>query len=128
MKIENRGVIPIETARTALKKAKATQASQTNESKKDLVDSKLSQALQDTVKGIQERQMTPAEVHSDVDEVRASGLLKSMDVEGSKQRLSDEELLKLADKVASDSQANPDQAMGAFNEFKSERVSSLFEG
>ncbi len=126
MKVDNRGVIPISTARSSAKKVQEANSSKSLEStNSDRVSSRLSKALDSAVKGIESSGLSAGQVHSEVDEARAQGLLKSIDVQEKRPQMNTEDLLKLADKVVSDSQKNPQQAAAAFNHPDSGRVADL---
>lgn len=125
MKIENnRGAIPIQFK--SFKKQEAVDISKTqNNSAPDQVATKLSQTLRDVVTGISESGLTAGEVHSNVDETRAAGLLYSMDVDAKRPRLDDDQIVALADKVAKDIESSPKQAVAAFQELDASRVADL---
>ena len=123
MKIENRGLISIDVAKLPDKK-NVEKASKTQEESGVLVDAKLSQTLRDTVDAIARSGMSPGDVHSDVQD-SALGLLHSMEVEAKRPRLSDEDLLGLADRVSAQMKAAPKAALAAFSKPDSDRVSDL---
>ncbi|MDB5038209.1 MAG: hypothetical protein JWQ35_1737 [Bacteriovoracaceae bacterium] len=124
MKIENnRNIVSI--ARNSEKKNPVQATKTKSEQGTDQVDSKLSNALNGAVDGITSSGLTAGQVHSQVDEVKASGLLKSSSVDSSQPRLSDSDLLKKADQVAKDSKSSPSQAIAAFNNLDANRVAQL---
>lgn len=129
MKIENqRNVIQFEANRASEKKPIESQTStaSSNASKsQDQVDSRLTDALNGAVEAIQKSGLSPAEVHSQVDESVAQGLLRSSAIDSRSPRLNDDELLKMAEQVQSDSQTYPNQAYNAFNDLNPDRVSQL---
>jgi hypothetical protein len=127
MKIDqNRNVIPFEPVKTTEKKStEAPPRAQVDTRNQDQVDSKLTNALNGAVDAIKNSGLSPAEVHSRVDDVSAQGLLRASSVDSSQPRLTNDELLKMADKVVADSQRNASQAYNAFNQPDSNRVSQL---
>lgn len=91
----------------------------------DTVRTEVSRRLKDTLDLISEAGLTAGEVHSNVDESRVMGLLKSMDVEAQRPKLDVESLMNLADKVSEDMQNNPEQAQEAFNPLDPSRIADL---
>lgn len=120
-----------------LKKMKGTEKVVTDESTKaarstgettvsrSSIDVKVSQTLRDTLDMISEAGLSAGEVHSNVNESRVMGLLKSMDVEAKRPQLDAEMLLKLADKLSEDMQNNPTQAKNVFKDLDPKRVADL---
>lgn len=132
MKIQNASgsIVPID-----LRKMKGTEKVASSDAKKTVeatrsnrsvaIDTKVSQTLHDTLNMISEAGLTAGAVHSNVDESRVAGLLKSMDVEAKRPNLDAEALMKLADKVSEDIQNNPEQAADAFNPLDPSRIADL---
>lgn len=132
MKIDSRSVVPLDTKRLQTdKKAKSAESAQKAntavqpEKARPRNDEEIAKALQDTVQDIQESGISAGDVHSRVDESRISGFLKSIDIQGKQPRMSDDEVLKLADKVAEATEANPADASAAFNAPDATRVAEL---
>ncbi len=132
MKIDGRGVIPLDTKRLQADKKtkladaapKAADAAQ-SEKARPRNEEEIAKALESTVEDIGKSGVSAGDVHSKADEARITGFLKSIDVQGKQPRLSDGDVLKLADKVASSTQADPQQASAAFNTPDATRVAEL---
>lgn len=126
MKVDNRSPISIDVGRAKSKESKA--AGETKSQAKGLVSNKpedVQKALDRAVSDIESSGLTAGEVHSSVDETRLTGFLKSIDVQAKQPRLSDDELLKMADKVSTATRENPAQASSAFNTPDASRVAEL---
>lgn len=91
------------------------------------VDAKLSQTLSSITSAIEESGLTAGELHSNVDEGRALGLLESFDRVGeSKQpRLEDDQILDIADKLSSAMLESPEKALDSFKQPSRGRVEEL---
>jgi hypothetical protein len=122
MKIEGRGgVIPFEKPKSVEKKSAAKESREPTPKAED----KISTALRNAIDGIEKSGLTGGEVHSNVDEQRAAGLLRSIDVEAKQPRMSDKDLLKLADSVSEKMTQDPQRAVNAFKDFDAKRVADL---
>jgi hypothetical protein len=130
MKIDNQiNIVPFDQTRQTDRDKKTAAVPRDpkpdSSSQNDQVDSRLSNALNSALEGISQSGITAGQVHSQMNEVVAAGLLRSSQVDSQTPRMSDEELLKMADKVVKDSQAAASQALGAFNELDPNRVAQL---
>lgn len=93
---------------------------------KDLVDTKLSQTLDNLTKAIADSGLTAGELHSHVDEDRLNRVLESIDrVDAKQPRLSDDQLLALSDRLVENMTQNPQKAASVFGSLNPSRVADL---
>lgn len=88
-------------------------------------NSQLSKKLRETLSAIENSGLSPADVHSKVNQSRVEGLMNSMNIQAKRPSLSAEETLKLADRVAAQMQNQPEQALDSFKDIRPEDVSRL---
>lgn len=127
MKVESRGLVPLDIRSLDQKKIEREQAALVDESALDTRDIELSRRLRETIEAIGESGLSAGDFHSGLDETRVHGLLHSLEFEARRPRLADEELLALADRVQADLLAKPEQAGNAFKEISGARVAELLD-
>lgn len=127
MKIQNSGSSkPIELNQVkAQKEAQSTKAAHSSRSG-DQVSAKLSTALRDVTEAIQNSGLTAGELHSNVNESRAMGLLDSFDrVEEKAAPVEADKALQFANDLAEKMIAEPQAAANAFSNISRNRVEEL---
>lgn len=127
MKIQNSSSSkPIELSQVKAQKeaqsAKATQSSRSG----DQVSAKLSTTLRDVTEAIQNSGITAGELHSNINESRAMGLLDSFDrVEEKAIPVEADKALQFANDLAEQMLAEPQAAANAFSNISRNRVEEL---
>lgn len=92
----------------------------------DKVDAGVSQSLQYLEKAIQETHLSLEDIHSFIDEERLDNVLVSLErVESKRPRLTDEDLLHLADKTASAMEAQSESMQHLHHSPSPNRVAEL---
>lgn len=130
MKIENRPqLVNLDAVKNQKKEADKSEAKSAIASAEarpaDTVDTRLSQALHDVLKGIEDSGLTAGVVHSHVSSKAAERLLNESPVQAVRPQLPAEMILAMADKVAAQMLANPQAATKAFGEISGARVVEL---
>lgn len=126
MKIQGgNGAGPVDLAQVKAKK----EAEASKESKKvanDSVDAKLSKTLSSLTEQIANSGLTAGELHSNIDEDRLQKVLDSIDrVDGKQPRVSDDQLLEIADRIADRILAEPQRAVAAYGSVNASRAAEL---
>lgn len=120
------GPIDFNAVKNKKEKEAASQSSETLSASSDSVDAKLSQTLTELTKAIEESGLTPAQLHSGIDEKRLERLFESFDrVSGKQPQLPEEQLLAMSDRLRESLQNNPQKALSAFRDLDPVRVSDL---
>lgn len=126
MKIDGKSApINLEAKRLQKSEAKSAKIEKAEVAKGDSVDTRLSSALQNVLKGISDSGLSAGEVHSNVSEKTVERLLNESPVQAVRPKLSNEALLALTNKVADSMLADPHKALEAFSEIKGARVAEL---
>jgi len=126
MKIENKPtLVSIDSKRISKKDVKSESSADVDSTKADSVNTKLTTALNNVLKGIEASGLTAADVHSNVSEKVAVQLLNDSPVQAVRPKVSNQALLAIADRVSFQMLQEPQKAVGAFSDLKASRVSEL---